>query len=263
MKAAKTQPQAEKRAFTLVELLTVVAIIAVLAGLLLPTLSLAKNSGYKAACLSNLRQIGVAIHTYADDFGDRIPYGPAALPFTTPADFYPTTGSPTALLSLRTGDPVALGLLLKRYLDAQPKVLFCPGSDQKLDAEAELAKVGHSQAVGSYFYRHAGATQLFGNSAVPVPEHIRLSNLGTNRQGSAIRALAVDSDFLCPPGLETFNVKTRTHHQERFVNVLFADGHASSLPNRDDKFNVDVRNYAELRQAFDKILGILEKADEQ
>ena len=43
--------------------------------------------------------------------------------------------------------------------------------------------------------------------------------------------------------------------------MLFSDGHALSRPNRDDRFVVDLRNSAEVRSAFDKILKVLEQAD--
>ena len=106
--------------FTLVELLVVIAIIAVLVSLLLPAVSGVKQMGRKAACLSNLRQLGIAVHTYAQDYGGNIPYGPKAPPFTSPASFYPSTGAPTSLLSLQTGAPVGLGLLLKQHLAETP-----------------------------------------------------------------------------------------------------------------------------------------------
>jgi prepilin-type N-terminal cleavage/methylation domain-containing protein/prepilin-type processing-associated H-X9-DG protein len=61
-------------AFTLIELLVVMAILGVLAALLLPALGRAKESGRAAACLSNLRQLGVALQLYVQDNNNRLPY---------------------------------------------------------------------------------------------------------------------------------------------------------------------------------------------
>jgi len=258
----RTASGPSRRAFTLIELLVVIGIIALLAALLLPALASARDKGRQAACLSNLRQIGIALLTYATDNDGKIPFGPKAPPFTNPADFYPSTGAPTSLISLQSGAPVGLGLLLPQQLAGQPKVLFCPGSDQPLDANAELAKVGASQAQSSYYYRHAGNTNLFDTPGSRIePAHIRLDHLGNNRNGLPIRALALDTLFLCPPDLAPFNVKPRTHHRQRFADILFSDGHVRSRPNPDGRFTVDLQNYAEIRNAFDKILKVLEQAD--
>jgi prepilin-type N-terminal cleavage/methylation domain-containing protein/prepilin-type processing-associated H-X9-DG protein len=61
------------RALTLTELLVVIAIIAILAVLLLPALGRAKAQAHNAACVNNLRQLGIATRLYSDDNDERLP----------------------------------------------------------------------------------------------------------------------------------------------------------------------------------------------
>jgi prepilin-type processing-associated H-X9-DG protein len=58
----------------LIELLVVIAIITLLAAMLLPTLGRVKESGRATACLSNLRQVGVALQLYVQDNHNRLPF---------------------------------------------------------------------------------------------------------------------------------------------------------------------------------------------
>lgn len=107
---AATRP----RAFTLVEMLVTIAIIAVLVGLLLPGLGLARESARKTACVANVRSLGQAMTFYAGDHGDRLPNS------NVPDMWVPDSTS--AMVLVRLND---------RYLN-QPKVFHCPSSDKEV-----------------------------------------------------------------------------------------------------------------------------------
>ncbi|MCW5765438.1 MAG: type II secretion system protein [Phycisphaeraceae bacterium] len=98
------------RAFTLIELLVVIAIIALLVGILLPALASARANARQAACLSNVRQMGLAMTQYANDFKSWYPLVPftaaARAAFTNPnpasryLDFQYVIGGVAGLFSL-------------------------------------------------------------------------------------------------------------------------------------------------------------------
>src|SRR5437867_13208920 len=62
-----------KSAFTLIELLVVIAVIAIIAALLFPVFASARDKARQAACLSNLKQIGYALHLYVQDYDEHLP----------------------------------------------------------------------------------------------------------------------------------------------------------------------------------------------
>ena len=63
----------DRRGFTLIELLVVIAIIAILAAILFPVFARARENARRAACQSNLKQIGLGMMQYPQDYDERLP----------------------------------------------------------------------------------------------------------------------------------------------------------------------------------------------
>ncbi len=84
----RTRPQGTgsnvKRGFTLIELLVVIAIIAILAAILFPVFARAREKARQTSCVSNLKQIGLAMHMYAQDYDEVLPPNYAWVPTSWP-----------------------------------------------------------------------------------------------------------------------------------------------------------------------------------
>src|SRR5436309_11005749 len=65
--------QRRERAFTLIELLVVIAIIAILAAILFPVFAQAREKARTTTCLSNLKQVGLGMQLYAQDYDEKLP----------------------------------------------------------------------------------------------------------------------------------------------------------------------------------------------
>ena len=72
--ARSSRTQNRLRAFTLVELLIVIAIIAILAALLFPVFSRARENARRSSCQSNLKQIGLGLMQYTQDYDEKLPF---------------------------------------------------------------------------------------------------------------------------------------------------------------------------------------------
>jgi prepilin-type N-terminal cleavage/methylation domain-containing protein len=126
--APRHQPAAG--GFTLIELLVVMAIIGILAGMLLPTLSRGKQAAHSIACLSNLRQIGLALELYVQDNNHCLPIC-AILP------------------SLSTNNQPAITVVLQPYLQSKP-IWQCPADHSIFPKELASYQWNHFLNGASY-----------------------------------------------------------------------------------------------------------------
>lgn len=108
----------KRSAFTLVELLVVIGIIAVLVAILLPTLSRAREQARRVACMSNLRQVHLAFHEYALLNHDQVVLGWRS--------FYKQFNS---MVYSSTGDYVLFGRLYVASLMTGPQAFYCPAEN--------------------------------------------------------------------------------------------------------------------------------------
>lgn len=149
----------KRQNFTLTELLVVISIIAILAGLLLPALNKGRASAQNAACISNLKQVGATFMLYANDFDDLLP----------PADFKEAPSMP-ASSTQPTGEdavdgPWYIRLGKKKYLpkfdtsDTARTVVNCPitygnpGKKNSYGVPVGNADEGTLTVVSGVYYR--------------------------------------------------------------------------------------------------------------
>jgi len=171
-----------RRAFTLVELLVVIAIIGVLIGLLLPAVQAARESARRSACLSNLRQVGLATLGYAATKKNVLPYGS----HFTAQNASGMRGSGVALILPWMEQTRIYDLIDYDNLNVAVDSQLVPGSNQFIRAipipvllcptEPANTLLGLSGTAQTNYTASSGPTAHADNSNCPCPEAMALNN---------------------------------------------------------------------------------------
>lgn len=223
----------KKCAFTLIELLVVIAIIAILAAILFPVFARARENARRASCMSNLKQLGLGVMQYVQDYDEKYPPSYEATTETPPNGyswasgywFWPQTMFPytrsneisvcpsSSVVPLNGGKPAP-------YYGSYGanSLVMRPG------AYAQLSMAAVAAPATTYMAMDAGGYRIFpiGASSVTQPGNAFWYLPGTG-PGSAVNLASV-----------TFNPTTLAPdfaNGRHFlgVNVIFADGHVKWL----------------------------------
>ncbi|BCM88399.1 hypothetical protein IAD21_00230 [Abditibacteriota bacterium] len=162
-----SQQREGRRGFTLIELLVVIAIIAILAAILFPVFARARESARRTSCVSNVKQLGVGMQMYVQDFDNSFP---PRLPD-------PAAGSPYPCKPCRTdmGTSTTWINLAQPYVKSQ-QLFVCPsdtGVPASLVADpfnsASPRPATMASFYGSSYCINAVVTRVHAESAIPYP----------------------------------------------------------------------------------------------
>ncbi len=211
-----------KTDFTLIELLVVIAIIAILAGMLLPALNSAREMARRSSCLSNLKQVGVAAHSYINDNNEFLPMAMDLTDNTYSG--YATENNPAWYC--RIGPYVGykkfnfwrLSSSDNEVYTAPPQkgVLRCP-SVAEITTESVPVNYGCNRNLINCYFQEIGGLKVGRLSILKQP----------SRQNFAIDSNAAQSFYAWDYRNRLFDINLVLRHKNS-ANLLYFDGHCEN-----------------------------------
>jgi prepilin-type N-terminal cleavage/methylation domain-containing protein/prepilin-type processing-associated H-X9-DG protein len=230
-----TLPQ--RKGFTLIELLVVIAIIAILAAILFPVFARARENARRASCQSNLKQIGLGIAQYTQDYDEKLPLG--AVDFMGGRIFWAQSIMPY-VKSIQIFECPSFGHTAGRGFTYDLQSNMTPGAGYQIGRFTEYGLNWALQPQTSYVSTSFAIAQmthpaellmLSDVSGLLVPgESLGYSPNPTTDTGTNLGSYgAYDVFYNAQMGVDGWNSSGPAARHLGTGNVLFADGHVKSL----------------------------------